>query len=653
MPKLGEAYIRVRADLEPFGKDLDRGLKVITDKFATTLNRNLGRNIGKEVGSGTREGLSESAKGIGAELDKALNVPANRQRGRRAGRTLADGIGEGMAEVGPVKRALANFISALEDGFSALPVEIKAVVGGAVAAALIPAAGFLSAGIAAATIAGVATIGVALSSQFQEVEDRFTTFVQDLRLRGVRAAEPFAGEVIDSLDMFDQRLDELDPKIKNLFSNASKYVDPFAKGIAGAVDGLVDGLDRGFAEAEFTQLAEALETGLTDVGVAVGDVFGDILAHPDLDVALRDLLDATESTVIIFGDLATAALDVWNGVHDVGEAVVYTVNNMVDFVDLLDALTSAPGPQYISDLEDAWGQLTGTGDDVIKVGKEIVQVQEVSNASTLRTIKLTEEQEKALEDLNKQLNEELKLTNDVISTNLNYREAIDETIAGFKEYGTSLAFGKEEGRENIENIQAQINKLKEFTDRQIESGQMTEEQARKYYNNEIARLREEFRQRGGNLKQFDDIFAALIKLQGAPVVPEKFGGWGSTLSAIGRAMADILAKHKQISNLPKVSPPYVSGSSGQQKYYAAGGFVNEPTNAILGEGYRDEVVLPLTQPQRSMQLLSQSSLAGMLGGGTNVAVYIGNEQLDAKVYRVASGMSRASARTLAQSPRMV
>jgi hypothetical protein len=54
-----------------------------------------------------------------------------------------------------------------------------------------------------------------------------------------------------------------------------------------------------------------------------------------------------------------------------------------------------------------------------------------------------------------------------------------------------------------------------------------------------------------------------------------------------------------------------------------------------------------------MQLLSQTPLAGMLGGGTNVAVFIGNEQLDSRMFRVAQGAQKQAARTMTQGPRTI
>jgi hypothetical protein len=44
------------------------------------------------------------------------------------------------------------------------------------------------------------------------------------------------------------------------------------------------------------------------------------------------------------------------------------------------------------------------------------------------------------------------------------------------------------------------------------------------------------------------------------------------------------------------------------KFFADGGIVTQPTFSMLGENYRKEVVIPMTNPGRAMQLMHQSGL---------------------------------------------
>lgn len=655
MAKLGEAYVRVRADLEPFGKDLDRGLKTITDKFERALNRNIGRALGKDMGSGVREGLKESTFGISKEFESTLSIPANRQRGRRAGKEFGDGYGDGI--FGTIKRVSGLFVTALEDGFSSLPPQVKGIVGAALVSAIVPAGAFLSAAVGTAIIAGVAGIGIALSSQFQEVEDRWADFVDRLRDRGVEAARPFAGETVAALDLFDRRLDEIDPKVQSLFANAARYVEPFSRGIADLVENLVTGLDEGLKESEFSSLSGTIERGLGGIGESLGEAFGVLLSNPDLDIALADLLETTGDLIEAGGALLDWTTSAWADFRRLAAPVGDFLGLLGDLAGVISGLTTGNDADGFTELADSWDDLvfrvTGGGDGVVKSIKRLEFANREWNNETSATVKLTKEEEQALADLNRQLVQQERLVNDIISTQISYQEAIDRTTADLKEHGRSLTLTGEIGRQNVKNIQTEINTLREQVRTQLESGQLTEDQAQTFYNNEIKRIRDRFKGNQALLAQFDTLFAKLIELQTSPSVPNKLGPIAAAIGPLLVALGKVQAKLNEIRFTSLPSAKNTSGVGPGQQKYAEGGFITEPTNAIMGENYREEVVLPLTNTRRSMQLLSQSSLAGMLGGDTNVSVFIGNEQLDGRMVKVATSVNRQSARTLNQVPRNI
>lgn len=657
MAKLGEAYVRVRADLEPFGKDLDRGLKTLTDKFEKSLNRKFGKAIGTDMGSGVRDGLRESSKGLGDEIDKGLRVRGggSRSRGRRAGKDFGDGYGEGLA--GTIKRISGLFITAIEDGFSSLPPQVKGVIGAALITAIVPAGAFLTAAIGSAVIAGTAGVGIALATQFQEVEDRWGVFLDRIRTQAVRAAEPFAGEIVATLDFFEDELKRLDPQLRTLFANAAKYVEPFARGTAAAIDGIISGINDGIAAAQFADLAAAFELGIGNLGAQLGDALYEILSNPNLDDALFDLLIVLGDLVEFSGDFLSFTLDAYQALRDIGSAAAWVVDTLYDFLRVLDGITSTDPGDWSDRVSERWNDLTRQfttgGEEIVMVAGKINKANRVWRDSTGATIKITEEQEKALKELNKEIEANLRLTNDVISTQISYQDAIAQTTADIKENGRSLNLKDEIGRRNAKNIQNEINALREQVKAQIESGEITNEQGQKFYDQEIARIRGRFNGNKTLLAQFDELFGKLAALQAVPPVPDKFGPFRAALGPIIAALGAIAEKQRQIREQGLPSTNNKSGVGPGQQKYADGGFITEPTNAIMGENYKEEVVLPLTNTRRSMQLLSQSPLAGMLGGSTNVAVYIGNEQLASRQYKVAQGVSRQNARTLSQTPRMV
>lgn len=652
MAKLGEAYVAVHADLKPFEKDLDRGLKVIVDKFEKTLDKRLGKKFGTDIGTGAREGLRESFAGIGKDIDSELGGGKARTRGRRVGRDLRDGIGDELNNVGPIQKALSSLVTALEDGFSSLPIEVKAVVGGLLLAALVPVGAFVGAAVAAATIAGLVGIGTALAFQFDEVQTRGKRFVDSLRLRFVNAAESFIGPLDKVFDDFDYRLAILDPTIREVFQRAADYVVPLADGISGLVDGALRGLDRGLRGLDFTDFSTALTDGLTEVGDAIGYLFQEVLSNPDLPQALTDLLTVTSALIIATGDLLSFFISAYKVIGDVAEIVGFTVGWLGDLVTAIDAVTSAGVDT--DRLAESWRKLAFWSDENVSKFVAVGGATKAYRVQIDGTVRSTDAETKALKALNKQLKDQDTLVNDLISTNVEYQASIDQTIADFDEYDTSLKAGDENGRRNIKNIQEQINNLKDYTTAQVTSGKMTTQAAQSYYNTQITLLEQEFTKRHGNIKQFEEIFGWLIRLQTFPQIPDKFGPFKISLQDTNTLINAVYQAALALSKVPAPKLPSRPGNSGHgPQAYAGGGMITSPTMALMGENYRPELVLPVSQPTRSAQLLANSPLAGSVMGQTNVAVYIGDEQLQGRMYRVASGVSQANARNITQRPRSI
>lgn len=76
--------------------------------------------------------------------------------------------------------------------------------------------------------------------------------------------------------------------------------------------------------------------------------------------------------------------------------------------------------------------------------------------------------------------------------------------------------------------------------------------------------------------------------------------------------------------------------------------------AMISEGNRAEAVIPLTDPARARELAARSGLTQLLGGGdTQVVVYIGEEQVMARVEKRVAGAMRAFGRSMKYGPRPV
>lgn len=651
MAKLGEAYVQVSADLKGFNKDLDAQLKALTTRFEKALNQDFGKKLGSNIGKGTSEGFKDSTKGLADDLQKELDrvgLKSGKSSSRNFRKSFSDGMGDDQESFGNgLKRWLGSVVSTVEDGFSALPAELKITLGAALLGTVVPAGAFLGAAFGAAAVAGAAGLGIALASQFDIVQERWTPFIDGLREDFVNAAEGFVPQILQSFDYIEDRVDALIPTVTSVFDTAAKYVKPLVEGTFDLLEQTLIGLNNGLQSIDFQEFAGSLITGFNEVGVAIGDAFDLLLSNPDLSIALEDLLTTLAWLVTTGAEFVDWAVDAWTVLREVLDAatdvyeVLFNLSNLVSSFLLND--TDAAEFSFLEALN------AFNNEETVKM---IARDFDALTASEKNAIAATKKQEKVAKDLNKVLSDQHKLIDDIISVNVDYEAAIDKVTDGYKDNKSATLNPKnEKGRDNITNLQTEINLLGDYTRKRLQTGELTEAQAKKFYDNEIARIRDEHKKRGGNIEDFNRIFNLLISINGiAPVAPKLDNLTGSANAAEN---ALIRAKNalNGLNNTPiKVRAP---GQPVNIPHYADGGFVNSPQVAMVGEKYKPEVVLPLTNPQRSMQLLGQSSLAGMLGGNTNVSVFIGNEQLNGRMYKVAQGAQKQAARTMTQGPRTI
>ncbi len=126
-----------------------------------------------------------------------------------------------------------------------------------------------------------------------------------------------------------------------------------------------------------------------------------------------------------------------------------------------------------------------------------------------------------------------------------------------------------------------------------------------------------------------------------------FGAAKSVVNSVADAIQNVIGKVQSavslVSNLAgKVGGVVgaVGGIAGH--FFADGGIVTRPTNAIIGEA-GPEVVVPLTQPRRAMELMRKTGLDRMgSGGGGGPTVHVGTMVVQdaTDIDRVASRLGR-------------
>jgi hypothetical protein len=94
-------------------------------------------------------------------------------------------------------------------------------------------------------------------------------------------------------------------------------------------------------------------------------------------------------------------------------------------------------------------------------------------------------------------------------------------------------------------------------------------------------------------------------------------------------------------------------SMGAAPGHADGGDFSRQHLAWISEGNKREIILPMTDPKRAMEIASSSGLTSMLNQDMSVNVYIGDEQIAARVERVANASIRQFGRSYKFGPRFV
>ena len=286
---LGEAFINVRADLKPFAKDLEKGLKAILQAAEKRI-----------VADGT------TGRGIQAAL--------TRQTSDGVSRGLEDGYEKGSRK--GVQKALSaseKFFSALadfaDDGLSAIPGKVKAgVLIGVLAAAAVVApliAGVISAAITTGIGLGVVTLGVVFASQLKPVRDQFTALGRSLLDQLRAASTPFVEPLLRSAETIQRLFFDVGDTIDRIFAQAALDVEPLTKAITEFIRELLPGIESAVRRAR--PLIEALAEALPELGRDLATAFRIIAdGSPEAALALRDLLGFLGELII-----ATAGEPPW------------------------------------------------------------------------------------------------------------------------------------------------------------------------------------------------------------------------------------------------------------------------------------------------------------------------------------------------------
>lgn len=595
MATLGEAFIAVHADMAPFRRELKSESKAAAEAFE------------KDLGKAVEDAVSDGADRGG------------RAGGKRAGKGLGDGIADELGDKGAdVWLKIAGALgSALDNGISSLPNEVKAaIVFGILAASpiiLSALAGAIGTGIAA----GFIGLGVALATQFESVQTRWASFVSNIRKSFVSAAEPFETALLGVLDIAEDRFAEWEPMLKRIFGTVSQSLEPIVTAALDAFEYILDAVDANLENIDI------LAGGIADAIYILGDGLSTII---DLIVSLGDdgrkaFLDMVYFlTAMAVGavELVTWMTKAYNIIRDIAQGTDDLILILAPFLLLFKGIANEVDNASVSNKAYAYTN--------VELGTSATSV-----------ISATKAEEKAMKELADATKKAADSTWYAIDSQIAFEEALDDIQDSIKENGKTLKIETEEGRNNLRALGNAIKIAQKDAQERTDAGVMNAEQIVAAYNAEIERIFKAAEAQGISRDRIREIYGAqldLIKL------PPPSTEWLQQMAQWAAAAAFNLEKaNKAAWNLPN--------RVGGPQPFAEGGIVRGPTVALIGEA-GTEAVIPMTRPARAAAIMRQSGLDRMFGGSgdVQVSVYLGNEAFDQHVQKVVVQDKRATARQL-------
>lgn len=634
--RLGEAYVNIRADLKPYYRDLQVGLRETTAAFEKQLNKELGRRFGKNISDGAREELSKGAKQIGDDVRRSLgdsSITITKKIREDTRRNVGGGFREGIADSLQSAQKFTKFIAsslagALDDGISALPAEIKAGITAGLILASPAIIAQLGSAVSAAIALGVAAGGIALASQLTPVQQAFDEVLASVRESFAEAAGPLIDPLVDSLEFFANFAeDTIAPRLNDLFS-------AIAPGIRSLFLGIFAGVDRFVAELtaaglDLNNLLVSIGDSAAIFGAAIGKAFR-ILASTGRDgqIALRDLTVLLATTVLGVAYLVSLVTTLYGRTREIIAIIQGDYAGAAQSQLQRELERSQAG---IFNIAEEYGGLTSATDEQNRAFKE---------------------QQQAAQDAKRAIDDLIGSANDLISNQIDQEESWARLKEGIEKHGNTLKLNTEVGRENATNVQRYLNDTRDTLLGLVEAGEITADEAEIQFQREVTALQELFGTTKTGKKDFETLFGEMIRVSQLGFDPSP---WVVAFNAIGKAAKQAIDRIKELAKAAQNTGLSTNIKvKGGTQLMADGGRVTRPTDVTLGEGFQPELVLPETQPNRAAQILANSSLGGMLGmGETTVIAYFDGEPFQARIVRTARAVNSSTARTVQAVPRSV
>ena len=629
----GEAYISVRADLKPYSRDLDKGVRETMRAFEDSINKDFGRKLGRNISEGTKESLVHGASNIASAISDTIGRSTEEEVSKGVDRGIRRGGQRAGRKPSPFEEVAANLASVLDDGISALPVKAKAAIVAAGLAASPLLAGAISGAVSGGLAAGVAGIGVLLAFQFDSVQKRGVEFARNLRRQLAAAAEPFVSETLLGINNIESSFQSFDPQLRRIFAKAAQFVDPLTRATLKGFGLILDGIENLVVNGD--EFIESLSDSIVILSKGIQQLlYWLTLTGEDGADAFRDF------SVLLALSLSTmgSILYILTRVYAISKDLSTVFAAWSGPVERMAAVANLFGVDILPKTQAGVEGVSGSFDDLI--------------VATDGETKALEEQEKAIQDAIRGYQDLTSAAYDFLDSQLAVADSAIDVKEALEDENFTFDLNTREGVKNARLFERHIRDISKALQDRVAQGEITNAEAKRQFDEQIEKLENQAVAAGGSRKAFQDLYDQIItteshgfdfresvkSLNDAKTAARGLAGaLGAVAAAGARAAGAFLSTHV--------------GGRGVTAY-GDGGIVDRPTLALVGETGDQEVVRNTSQPQRSAQLLSQTPLAGLLGGsGTTVYVYVGNRQLEADMYAVAKKANDDTGRSLGTGPR--
>jgi hypothetical protein len=555
--------------------------------------------------------LKPFAKTLGREIPVLLKIAQAQVKeafgdaGDKGGKNFSKKLGDQVKKKGAFLSLTSSLAAALDDGISALPAEVKAALVIGIIAAIPVAAALLTGAISAALIAGFGAIGVLIAAQYDIVRLEGTELFNDLRNILVGAGAAFVQPVLDAIRLLHEGTQALSGPLADLFGVAAKFIVPLTQALLAFAEGAIPGLQESLEN--LVDLLPTLIEGAQFLGEAFGEALAIITGSDEAETSLRSLIGVIGVAVLATAHLIRAFTELFGLLVDVAPF----------FFPFLFALDEG---------DKATIQLADSTVIYTKAQLEAIAATNKQEIAMRKQEAATKAAQKAVDDF-------IDSQYEAVHSQIDFERALDDVTEAVKENGRSLDITGPKGRKVAEAVLKGLEAARKAREDNIASGKMTEAQAEAHYQAELTRLRNTAIKAGVAKKAYDDLAASVGAVGANPVNIVLSKQAQAVIQRIKDAVNAVLSlgnyRPPSPTSNPRNRPP---------EERAMGGIITSPTLALVGEAGA-EAIVPLTRPQRAAQVMAEAGLGGM----GDVYVYVGDEQLTNRMYRVARGAQRQQA----------